>query len=259
MEQKHTQNVWFAQPISFLASITQSFFSGISQSVRGTTAEYINLINIKSDNEKLLQQNSELMAFHTQFQENLNELNRIRNLLDFKNKTKMKLIAAEVIGRDLTIDHQTITINKGTEDGIKEQQAVITTHGAVGYVFRPEKHSSHVMLLTDRYAVTDAIIQKNRSHALVEGLGKNLGALQYFDRGDEIAVGDVIVTGGLDNIYPNGFPLAVVSDVIKRSNNTIRAIHIKPVVDSDQIEEVFIITNTEKEDFFRTADSLNAQ
>lgn len=253
MEQKNTQNVWFAQPISFIAGLTQSFFSGISQAVRGTTSEYLNLINIKSDNMKLQQQNNELLAFHTQYQENLNELNRLRNLLEFKNKTKMKLIAAEVIGRDLTIDHQTITINKGTADGIKEQQAVITTHGAVGYIFRPEKHSSHVMLMTDRYAITDAIIQKTRTHALVEGLGKNLGALQYFERGEEILVGDMIVTGGLDNIYPTGFPLAVVSEVIRRSNNTIEAIHIKPVVDSDQVEEVFVIVGTEKENFLKTA------
>lgn len=257
-EQKSTQNVWFAQPISFIAGVTQSFFAGISQGVRGTTSEYLNLINIKSDNAKLIRQNSELQAFHTQYEENLNELNRLRNLLQFKSKTKMKLVAAEVIGRDLTIDHQTITINKGTADGIQEQQAVITTQGAVGYIFRPEKHSSHVMLLTDRYAITDAVIQKTRSHALVEGLGKNLGVLQYFDRGEELQVGDVIVTGGLDSIYPNGFPLAIVSEVIRRSNNTIRAIQVKPVVDSDQIEEVFVITDTEKEDFFKSA-ALNTE
>lgn len=250
MEQRSTQDIWFAQPISFLASTIQSFFAGISESVRGTTSEYLNLINIKADNVKLASQVSQFQAIHAQDQENLNELNRLRLLLDFKNKTKMKMIPAEVIGRDLTVDHQTITINKGLADGVKAQQAVITTQGAVGYIFRPEKHSSHVMLLTDRYAVTDAVVQKTRSHAIVEGLGRDLGSLKYVERDESIQVGDLIVTGGLDHIYPNGFPLAVVSEVLRKPNSSIRIINVKPVVESDKIEEVFVITNSNNEDFF---------
>lgn len=252
MEQKSTQNVWFAQPISYLAGFTQSIFAGINQSVRGTTSEYLNLIDIKSDNVKLTNQINELQAIHAQDQENLHELNRLRQLLEFKNKTKMKLVPAEVIGRDLTVDHQTITINKGFADGLKAQQAVITTQGAVGYIFRPEKNSSHVMLLTDRYAVTDAVVQKTRSRAIVEGLGKDSGSLQYVDRDEPMQIGDVIVTGGLDHIYPSGFPLAIVSEVLRKPNSSMRIIHVKPVVESDKIEEVFVITDVHNEDFTPT-------
>lgn len=249
MEQKTTQNLWFAQPISFLASSVQSFFAGISESVRGTTAEYVNLINIKSDNAKLMTELNELKAFHTKFQENVNELDRLRKLLEFKNSNKMKLVPAQVIGRDLTVDHQTITINKGSADGLRPQQAVITTQGAVGYIFKPEAHSSHVMLLTDRYAVTDAVVQKTRSHAIVEGLGRDSGSLQYVERDETVQVGDMIVTGGLDKIYPSGFPLAIVSEVLKKPNSSMRFINVKPVVESDKIEEVFIVLSAENEDF----------
>ena len=249
MEQKTTQNLWFAQPISFLSSVIQSFFAGISESVRGTTAEYVNLINIKSENAKLLNEVNELKAFHTKYQENVNELDRLRKLLDFKSSSKMKLIPAQVIGRDLTVDHQTITINKGSADGLRAQQAVITTQGAVGYIFKPEAHSSHVMLLTDRYAVTDAVVQKTRSHAIVEGLGRDSGSLQYVERDETIQVGDMIVTGGLDKIYPSGFPLAIVSEVLKKPNSSMRFINVKPVVESDKIEEVFIVVSVENEDF----------
>lgn len=161
----------------------------------------------------------------------------------------MKLIPAQVIGRDLTVDHQTITINKGLADGLKDQLAVITTQGAVGYILKPENHTSHVMLLTDRYAVTDAIVQKTRSHAIIEGLGKDSASLQYVERDEAIQVGDLIVTGGLDRIYPNGFPLATVSEVLKKPNSSVRIINVKPVVESDKIEEVFVVISTENEDF----------
>jgi rod shape-determining protein MreC len=259
MEQKTTQNLWFAQPISFFSGIIQSFFAGISQSVRGTTAEYVNLINIKSENAKLMSEVNELKAFHTKYQENVNELDRLRKLLDFRTTNKMKLVPAQVIGRDLTVDHQTITINKGLADGLKAQQAVITTQGAVGYIFKPETHSSHVMLLTDRYAVTDAVVQKTRSHAIVEGLGKDSGSLQYVERDEVVQIGDLIVTGGLDKIYPNGFPLATVSEILTKPNSSVRMINVKPVVESDKIEEVFVVMSAENEDFTTPLEAQNAE
>ena len=258
MEQKTSQNLWFAQPISYLASAIQSVFAGISESIRGTTAQYVNLIGIKSENKQLLSEVNELKAFHTKYQENLNELDRLRKLLDFKNSNKMKLTPAQVIGRDLTVDHQTITINKGSADGLRAQQAVITTQGAVGYIFKPQSHSSHVMLLTDRYAVTDAVVQKTRTHAIVEGLGRDSGSLQYVERDETVQVGDMIVTGGLDKIYPSGYPLAIVTEVLKKPNSSMRIINVKPVMESDKIEEVFVVTSVENEDFTKM-DAKNAK
>lgn len=255
MEQKQTSNLWFAQPISYLTGQVQSFFSSISELVQGTTAEYVNLLNIKKDNKNLKLQITELQANQTQLMESQNEVDRLRLLLNFKAKTKMNLVAAQVIGRDLAVDHQTITINKGLNDGIKAQQAVITIQGAVGYVFKPEKTMSHVILLTDRYSVTDAIIQKSRSHAIVEGLGNDSGVLQFVDRDENIQVGDLIVTGGLDEIYPQGFPLATVSEILRKPNSSVRVLHVTPVSQSEKIEEVFVITKTDGENFLKNEDS----
>lgn len=249
MEQKNTQNVWFAQPISYVSGLTQSFFAGITQGVRGVVSEYINIVGVKSENKKMKEHIQELQAIQTQFEENLIENNRLKKLLEFKEKTKMKLLPAQVIGKDLTVDHQTITINKGTAQGVKDQQAVLTTEGAVGYIQKPQLNSSQVMLTTDRYAVTDAIIQKSRSRGIIEGMGKNDGVLQYVDRDEKIEAGDMIVTGGLDNIYPVGFPLAIVKEVMKKPNSSMRVIHTVPVVHAEKIEEVFVVLSTEGEDF----------
>lgn len=253
MEQKNTRNLWFAQPVSYSVSAVQSLFSAVSQSVRGTTAEYLNLINIKSENTKLKNQINQLKAIHTQFDENLTEIDRLRKLLEFKNRSKMRLVSAQVIGRDLTVDHQTITINKGTADGLAAQLAVLTTQGAVGYIFKPEKHTSQVMLITDRYAVTDSVVQKTRSHSITEGLGKDLASLQYVDRDEVLQIGDLIVTGGIDHIYPPGFPVAVVSEILKKPNSSVRIINVKPVVESEKIEDVFVILSVENEDFTKVS------
>ncbi len=249
MEQKKTSNYWFNQPISYLSGLTQSSFSGISEFVRGTTAEYINILKIKKINKVLKIENDELKARLNLFNESSIEIDRLKKLLEFKSNTKMNLVAAQVIGHDLSMDHETLTINKGLNDGLKGQQAVITTQGAVGYIFKPKEKTSLVLLVSDRYSVSDALIQKTRSHALLEGLGNNLAVLQFVDRDENIQLGDLIVTGSLDKIYPQGLPLGTVHEILRQPNSSQRILHIKPVVEAEKVEEVFIILSIENEDF----------
>lgn len=250
MEQKKSQDAWFAQPVSYIAQSFQSFFSQFSSGIRGTASEYLNLLRIKRDNYKLKTELNEIKTRLKIFEETQLENDRLRNILDFQKNTKMELIPAQVIGRDLLPDHKSVTINKGTQHGLKHLQAVLTVSGAVGYIFKPAENTSHVILITDRYSVVDALIQKSRAHGLAEGTGKEEALLQYVDRTEAVKAGDLIVTGGLDNIFPKGFPLGVVAKVETRSQKAALTIHIKPIVESEKIEEVFIVTNAAQEDFF---------
>jgi len=249
MEQKKIQNIWFAQPLSFISETFQSAFAGLSLGVRGTTAEYLNLLNIKKENAKLKNELSEMKTKLNLFNESIIENERLKTILDFQKNTKMTLVPAQVIGRDLLPDHKTITINKGTKHGLKHLQAVLTVTGAVGYIFKPTERTSHVMLITDRYSVVDAVIQKTRAHGILEGTSKDSGILQYIDRTEDVKPGDLIVTGGIDNIFPKGFPLGVVTDVERKTKSATLAVDIKPIVDSNKIEEVFVVLNAANEDF----------
>lgn len=259
MEQKKSQESWFAQPLSFMADGFQSLFSGLSLGVRETTAEYLNLLRIKKDNARLESELAEIKTRLKLFDESQIEIARLKNLLDFQKSTKMELLPAQVIGRDLLPDHNTITINKGKKHGLKHLQAVITVAGAVGYIFRPSQHTSHVMLITDRYSVFDAMIQKTRARGIIEGTSKDRGILQYIDRTEDIKTGDIIVTGGLDNIFPKGFPLAVVTDVERKTKSAALIVNVKPVVQANKIEEVFVILDAAHEDFFTTPEPTTAK
>jgi rod shape-determining protein MreC len=249
MEQKKSQDNWFAQPLSYLGDGFQTLFSGLSLGVRGTTAEYLNLLNIKKDNARLRSELAEIKTRLKLFDESQIEIARLRNILDFQKNTKMELLPAQVIGRDLLPDHKTITINKGTKHGLKHMQAVITVAGAVGYIFRPSANTSHVMLITDRYSVFDAMIQKTRARGIIEGTSKDGGILQYIDRTEDVKQGDLIVTGGLDNIFPKGFPLAIVTDVERKTKSASLIVNVKPVVEANKIEEVFVVIDAAHEDF----------
>lgn len=249
MEQKNTNTPWFNEPFSFIAQGVQNSFYGLSHGVRSITSEYINILNIKARARDLQKENDELKTRLNLFTENQNELERLRTLLDFQKNTKMELIPAQVIGRNLVTDHHTITINKGTSHGLQAGQAVLTVSGAVGYIFKPSLKTSHIMLITDRYSVVDALIQKTRTHGLVEGKSKESCILQYVERTEEVKDGDLIVTGGLDNIFPKGFPLGVITNVERKTKNASLLIEVKPVVDANKLEEVFIVKNAGAENF----------
>ncbi len=251
MQQRPQESHWLSKPFTLLGSAVSETFYGFSHGVKGTTAMYLDLINIKKQSEALQSHNNELQARLEKMNELLIENDRLRGLLTFKDQTKMSLIAAEVIGRDLVIDHSTITINKGTNDGLKAGQAVITTGGVLGYIFKPEPFTAHVMLITDRYAVVDGIVQRTRAHGIVEGksqYGSTL-SLKYVEKTEDVKEGDLVVTGGLDNIFPKGFPVAIVESVEKKTFSVSLKVDLRPVVDPYKVEEVFIVLQAANEDF----------
>ncbi|MEK2688256.1 rod shape-determining protein MreC [Bdellovibrio sp. GT3] len=249
MQQRPQESHWLVKPFSMLGSAVSETFFGFSHGVKDTTAMYLDLINIKKQSEQLHSTNNELQSRLQSMNELQIENDRLRGLLEFKQTTKMKLTSAQVIGRDLVIDHNTVTINKGTNDGLKSGMAVITTAGVLGYIFKPEPFTAHVMLITDRYAVVDGIVQRTRAHGIVEGKSQSICALKYVERTEDVKEGDLVVTGGLDNIFPKGFPVAIVESVERKTFSVSLKVDLRPVVDPYKVEEVFIILDSSKEDF----------
>jgi rod shape-determining protein MreC len=248
MQQKPRVYAWYDKPFSFLASITQSAFFSFSDGVRSNTQLYLDLVNIKRENSTLKSQNNELLTRLEAQAELTKENERLNLLLDFKNKSKMELIAARIMSKDLVSDHNTIQINKGTHDGIKTGQAVITVGGVVGYIFKPGTFTSQVLLVTDRYSVVDGVIARSRARGIVEGKSASSCILRYVEKSEDVQPGDLVVTSGLDNIFPKGFPIAVVDSVENKTYSVSLKVELKPVVDPDKIEEVFVILNAANED-----------
>jgi rod shape-determining protein MreC len=243
MQQRPQESNWLSRPFSFLASLAEESFYGFSAGVRGTTAMYLDLINIKKINQDLETKNGELLARMSEMTELKGENDRLRALLDFRQSTKMELVTAQVIGRDLASDHNTLVINKGTKHGLRSGQAVITVQGALGYIYRPEALTANIMVITDRYSVVDGVVQRTRAHGIVEGKSQSSCQLKYVEKTEDVKKGDLVVTGGLDNIFPKGFPVAVVENVERKNFSVSLKVDLKPVVDPLKVEEVFVVAN----------------
>lgn len=249
MQRRPGEAPWYIRPFSLAADLIQTGISEFSSGVRGTTGLYLDLLNVKSDNRILKKKNAELRAQLARFHELNLENQRLTELLNFKQQTNMKLLAAEVTGLDLIRDHNTIFINRGTHHGLKAGMPVVTTEGVVGYVFRPHVFSAQVLLLTDRYAVIDGVVQRSRARGLVEGESRETCTLQNLGRTDDVQEGDLVVTSGLDRIFPKGFPIAVVTSVIKNNYGVSQEVKLRPVVSAYRLDEVFVILEPTEEEW----------
>jgi rod shape-determining protein MreC len=249
MQQNSKDEPWIFKPFFFMSGITQNTFSSLTGGVRSTTDLYLNLIDIKTQNRELNTEIGQLKAQLSQMTELNFENERLNKLLEFRQRNQMDLLAAKIIGRDLFPDYHTVTINRGQKHGVRKGMATITISGVVGFAAQVEQFTSKILLITDRYAVIDAIVQRSRARGIVQGLHKDTCSLNYLKRNDDVQNGDMIVTSGLDNIFPKGFPVGTVTKIEKDEYGLGQKIEIQPVVNSSNLEEVFVVLNAHNQDF----------
>ncbi len=249
MKRSPGEDPWFYRPLGTLVSLLQGGYASFTSGVRGTTSMYLGLIGIKKENQILQRENEKLRAELGALTELKIENERLNRLLDFKNNTSMDLIAARVIARDLTPDHSSIRINRGAKHGLRRLQGIITVEGVVGYVLRVDEESAQVLVLTDRSAAIDALVQRTRARGLVSGKANGKCRLRYLERADDVAPGDMIVTSGLQGYFPKGFPLGKLLSVRKTDYGISQEAELSPVVNPANLEEVFVVLNTGSEDF----------
>lgn len=249
MKRSPGEEPWYKQPFSAVVSVLQGGYSSFTSGVRGTTSMYLKLVGIKRENASLQKENEELRAKLGALTELKLENERLNKLIDFKRSTSMELLAAKVIARDLSLDHTSIRINRGTHHGLRKLMGVITVEGVVGYVLRADAESSQVVVLTDRSAAIDAIVQRTRARGLASGKNAQTCRLRYLERADDVAAGDMIVTSGLQGYFPKGFPIGKLTSVRKTDFGISVEAELQPVVNASNIEEVFVVMNSGQEDF----------
>lgn len=249
MKRNPGEEPWYRRPFTWFVAASQGGYSSFTSGVRGTTSMYLNLVGIKKDNQQLLRENQELRAQLAASSELKLENERLNQLLEFKQNTKMALLAAKVIARDLSPDHESIRINRGYRQGLRKLMGVITIEGVVGYVLSTEMDTAQILVITDRSAAVDALVQRTRARGLISGRDASAIRLRYLERADDVAVSDAVVTSGLKGTFPKGFPIGKVTSVRKTDFGISQEAVVEPVVSPSNLEEVFVVLDSGGEDF----------
>lgn len=207
------------------------------------------LMTVYRDNQALRAENTELRQNSIDNTEILAENIRLRAMLDYKKgATQFDLVAATVIGRDPGSWTSTIVINRGTADGIAKDMPVITPQGLAGSIVNVYSNTAKVQLILDPRSAVGSLVQRTESRvaAIVEGYGPNplTPRMVNLARDADIIKGDKIITSGFGGIYPKGLLVGEVTDIVNEEGGLLKYAILKPAVDFDRLEEVFVIVRS---------------
>jgi len=227
----------------FIIAPFQDAVSNAIKFLEGIWNHYFNLVSVAEEN-KLLQKELGRARERNNFcaETELSNI-RLRYLLKFKKKLTEQVIAAEVIGKDPSAWFQTIIIDKGEVDGLIKGLAVVVPEGIAGQVTDVSGHYAKVLLIIDGNSAVDALVQRTRARGVVEGSQTGVCLLKYVLRNDDVAAQDIVITSGLDGVFPKGLRVGSVSKVIKQNSGIFQEVAVKPYVDFEKLEEVLIILN----------------
>jgi rod shape-determining protein MreC len=209
-------------------------------SARDTWDGYIALHTVHEDNLALAQRVSDLEVRLQRERALAGESENLRRLLALRDRSQMPTRSAEIIGTSATADFRTVTIDRGSSDGVRADMAVVSPSGAVGRVVMPSRHAAKVQLLVDRSASVAVMVERSRAQGIAMGSGENLLRLEYVSTSADIVKGDTVVTSGIDGIFPPGFVVGKIEE-IERSGGTFRAIRVRPAVDFSGLEQVLVV------------------
>jgi rod shape-determining protein MreC len=223
----------------------QELTQSITSSIHATVDNYLFLIDVKKENI-ILKKNME--SLHARIKE-LNELEitnkRLRKLLEFKKTVKGKVIPAEVVSKGASTWLDTIIIDKGRNHGVIPGLAIVTEKGIIGHTIYTTNNYAQVLLITDKNSAVDIINQRSRSKGIVKGSKDNLCKIDYVLSEEDVIVDDVIITSGMDGIFPKGLLVGKVVGVTKSRYGLFQIASLEPFVNFDKIEEVLIILKQE--------------
>ena len=200
--------------------------------LRGARDENANLKRQLSDLEVRLQEQRALVARTAKLQE----------LLDLKQHANLPTIAAEVIAGNANPGMRQITIGRGSADGVQANMAVISPKGVVGRVIgHPAAHAARVQLIIDHSAAAGALTERTRAGGIVTGGDRQPPlAMELVSNLADVNGGDVVVTSGVDGIYPKGYLIGTVESSA-RGPGLYRVITLRPAVDFSSLEEVLVV------------------
>lgn len=224
----------------------QSAVAGTVHGLGSLWSSYVGLRGTHAENQQLRTRLREVEVALQQRQQQAEEAARLRELLDLRTILPLDTVVAEVIARDATPWFRTLTVDKGSHHGVGLNAPVISSTGVVGRVIRLGPRAAAVQLLLDQQAGVGVRIERSRITGVVSGQtgfaneGSHDLVLKWVPVLADVVVGDVVVTSGLDRIYPSGLMVGRVR-TIETGNGLFKEIRVQPSARFDELEEVLVV------------------
>lgn len=234
-------------PVSIVSPF-QDLITGSMHFLRDVWRHYFYLVQAAKENEELRVELGRAIEQNNQCIELEHSNKRLRTFLDFQRAKAGKVVAAEVVGRDPSPWYKTIIIDKGEADGVVKGLPVVVPEGVIGQVMSASMYYAKVLLMIDRNSAVDGLVQRTRARGLVRGKSEDRCLFQFVLRKHDIKAGDVVISSGLDGVFPKGLRIGRIFSVVKRNAGIFQDVALTPFVDFEKLEEVLVLMQMSEEE-----------
>ncbi len=222
-------------PIQWLANVP-------GQMLDWSSRRFVAYRHLVSENERLQQQNLVMSAAVQRYQLLKSENTQLRQLLGATERQDGSRMIAELMGVDNNPFSHQIVVNRGAFDNVYQGQPVLDQNGIVGHVQYVSTNTSRVLLLADISHNIPVRVLRNNLNAVLAGSGTlNNLSLRHITHSSDIQVGDILVSSGLGKRFPEGYPVAEISRVVKNQGSAFATIEARPVADLNRLKYLVLL------------------
>ncbi len=233
-----TARLWMSAAASPIYAVVQTPY----QLWSWITGSFADRSRLRTEKEKLTEQlrvaRTQLLRF-----EALNEENRrLREIREASKGVSERTLIAEIINVSVQPFRHMVVINKGADDGVFRGQPVLDAFGVVGQVMQVGKSTATLILITDAEHAIPVQVNRNGIRSIAVGTGQSAKlSLPYMTVESDVLRGDLLVSSGLDEIFPAGYPVATVTQVERNSADTFALVEARPLAQLDRDREVLLL------------------
>jgi len=235
------ENLFFESVIVRIFSPAQSLLTQARTSISDLLDRYFFLTEVSRENDRLLREVDQLTQRNSDLIEIIKQQGRIKELQRANKNGKAESLTALVIGRDSSQWSKMIFIDKGADDGIRGNVAVVTDAGIVGHIIHSTATTSKVLLITDRRSAVDSLFQNTRVSGVSTGTGGGLCEIKFVPIDAKLEVGDRVISSGLGGVFPKGRVVGTVVRVVKRRQELFQDVVVAPGADLSRLEDVLVL------------------
>lgn len=206
---------------------------------------YVNLINVRKENEEYKKLIDNLTLENMLLSEKLNQSERLQTLLRLYRTYDFEQMPANVVGVSGGYI-KSIVIDAGSLDGVTKNDPVIGFQGLVGRVSNAYATTSEVDVIFNISSNVSVMNSRTRVAGIMRGDGKGRLYVDYYDRLDDVHVGDVFITSGFGMMFPKGIKIGKVSEIVRDNTGLFQKVFIEQSEDFYKLEHVFVVKNNSK-------------
>jgi rod shape-determining protein MreC len=206
---------------------------------------YVDLVGTKRKNRELQTEIDRLRLEQANLAEQARQTQRLEALLHFQEDYIYKTVAAQVIGASESVQSHVLILNKGSADGLKRDDAVVTPDGIVGRLQEVFPHTSLLLEISDATSGAGVLLQQVRLQGILRGNAYGQPEIVDMLPDKRVQPGQMVVTSGGDQIFPRGIAVGTVERVEPDPEHPpLVNVLIHPAVNLATVEDVLVITQT---------------